>query len=137
MPLYLTKKEQKKIRTQKRRAKEIEKQEKIRVGLEPPPPPKVKLSSLMRILGSEAVQDPTKVEAHVREQIAARLKAHEMANAERKLTPEAKRIKKIKKLKEDTSLGVYISVYRIWDLSNPSKKFKVDVNAQQLYMTGK
>ena len=32
----------------------------------------VKISNLMRVLGSEAVQDPTKVEAHVRAQMAQR-----------------------------------------------------------------
>ena len=42
----------------------------------------------------------------------------------------------MKKLKEDTSLGVSIAVYSLLDLSNPSKKFKVDTNAQQLYLTG-
>lgn len=34
----------------------------------------VKISNLMRVLGSEAVQDPTKVEAHVRAQMAQRQK---------------------------------------------------------------
>lgn len=34
----------------------------------------VKISNLMRVLASEAVQDPTKVEAHVRAQMAARQK---------------------------------------------------------------
>lgn len=32
----------------------------------------VKISNLMRVLGSEAVQDPTKMEAHVRKQMAER-----------------------------------------------------------------
>ena len=32
----------------------------------------VRISNLMRVLGSEAVQDPTKVEAHVRAQMAER-----------------------------------------------------------------
>ena len=40
--IYLTKKERKKIRAQKRREQEKEKQEKIRLGLMPPPPPKGK-----------------------------------------------------------------------------------------------
>lgn len=136
VPIFLTKKERKKIRTQRRREQEKEKQEKIRLGLEPPPAPKVKISNLMRVLASEAVQDPTKVEAHVRAQMAARQKKHEQANAERKLSKEERTEKKIKKLKEDTSLGVSISVYSLLDLSNPSKKFKVDTNAQQLYLTG-
>jgi len=29
-----------------------------------------------------------------------------------------------------------VSVYRIRDFSNPSKKFKVEANANQLFMTG-
>ena len=32
----------------------------------------VRISNLMRVLGNEAVQDPTKVEAHVRSQMAER-----------------------------------------------------------------
>ncbi|KAB7508004.1 U4/U6 small nuclear ribonucleoprotein Prp3 [Armadillidium nasatum] len=60
----------------------------------------VRMANLMRVLGTEAVLDPTKMEKHVREQMAKRLKAHEDANAARKLTPEQKRDKKIKKLKE-------------------------------------
>ena len=35
----------------------------------------VRLANLMRVLGSEAVQDPTKVEAHVRAQMEKRLKS--------------------------------------------------------------
>jgi len=102
----------------------------------PPPEPKVRMANLMRVLGNEAVQDPTKVEAHVREQMAKRQRAHEEANAERKLTKEQRRDKKIAKLKEDTSLGVKVAVYRVRSLYNASKKFKVETNAKQLYMTG-
>jgi len=90
----------------------------------------------MRVLGTEAVQDPTKVEAHVRAQMAKRQKAHEEANAARKLTAEQRKVKKIKKLKEDISQGVHISVYRVRNLSNPAKKFKIEANAGQLYLTG-
>lgn len=70
----------------------------------------------MRVLGTEAVQDPTKMEAHVRAQMAKRQKAHEEANASRKLTAEQKREKNIRKIKEDTSLGVNVSVYRYKNL---------------------
>ncbi|CAH1986767.1 unnamed protein product [Acanthoscelides obtectus] len=137
MPVFLTKKERKKLRRQNRREMWKEEQEKIRLGLEPPPEPKLRISNLMRALGTEAVQDPTKIEAHVREQMAKRQKAHEDANAARKLTAEQKREKKIKKLKEDTSLGTNVSVYRIGDLHDlASKKFKVETNAKQLFMTG-
>ncbi|XP_055084187.1 U4/U6 small nuclear ribonucleoprotein Prp3 [Periophthalmus magnuspinnatus] len=134
--VYLTKKEQKKLRRQTRREGQKELQEKVRLGLMPPPEPKVRISNLMRVLGTEAVQDPTKVEAHVRAQMAKRQKAHEEANAARKLTAEQRKEKKVKKLKEDLTDGVHISVYRIRNLQNPAKKFKVEANANQLYLTG-
>ncbi|XP_065354641.1 U4/U6 small nuclear ribonucleoprotein Prp3-like [Calliphora vicina] len=91
----------------------------------------------MRVLGTEAVQDPTKIEDHVRGQMAKRQKAHEDANNDRKLTAEQKSEKKVRKIKEDTSCGVHVSVYRIRDLQdNASKKFKVETNAKHLHMTG-
>ncbi|KAK9513866.1 hypothetical protein VZT92_027368 [Zoarces viviparus] len=134
--VYLTKKEQKKLRRQTRREGQKEVQEKVRLGLMPPPEPKVRISNLMRVLGTEAVQDPTKVEAHVRAQMAKRQKVHEDANAARKLTSEQRKEKKVKKLKEDLGDGVHIAVYRIRNLHNPAKKFKVEANANQLYLTG-
>ncbi|KAM3872930.1 U4/U6 small nuclear ribonucleoprotein Prp3 [Diretmus argenteus] len=134
--VYLTKKEQKKLRRQTRREGQKELQEKVRLGLMPPPEPKVRISNLMRVLGTEAVQDPTKVEAHVRAQMAKRQKAHEEANAARKLTSEQRKEKKVKKLKEDLTHGIHIAVYRIRNLHNPAKKFKVEANANQLYLTG-
>ncbi|XP_077993546.1 U4/U6 small nuclear ribonucleoprotein Prp3-like [Glandiceps talaboti] len=136
LPIFLTKKERSKLRRQSRREGQKEMTEKIRLGLEAPPEPKVRLANLMRVLGSEAVQDPTKVEAHVRAQMAKRQKAHEEANAARKLTTEQRREKKQKKISEDTSLGVTVAVYRIRDLTSPSKKFKVEANTTQLNMTG-
>ena len=61
---------------------------------------------------------------------------HEKANAERKLTPEERKAKKLKKLKEDLSCGIHVTVYRVRDMSNPANKFKVDMNAQQYHLTG-
>lgn len=68
----------------------------------------------MRVLGSEAVQDPTKIEAHVREQMAKRKKAHEEANAARKLTHDQRRERHAAKLKEDTTGGVHVAIYRYY-----------------------
>ena len=64
--------EKKKLRKQRRREVELEKQEKIQLGLMEKPETKVKISNLMRVLKTEAVQDPTKMEAHVRAQMAER-----------------------------------------------------------------
>lgn len=137
MPVFLTKQERKKLRRQNRRETWKEEQEKIRLGLNPPPEPKLRIANLMRALGNEAVQDPTKIESHVREQMAKRQKAHQDANNARKLTADQKREKKIRKIKEDTSCGVSVSVYRIRELFKfQAKKYKVEMNAKQLQMTG-
>lgn len=136
LPVFLTKREQKKLRRQNRREMWKEKQEKIRLGLEPAPEPKMKMSNMMRVLGTQAVQDPTKIEAVVKQQMAKRQKAHEDANNARKLTVDQKKQKKVKKVKEETNTGVHVAVYRLLDLHNPAKKFKVEMNAKQLQMTG-
>lgn len=67
--------ERKKLRTQRRVEREKEKQELVRQGLLEPPPPKVKIGNLMRVLGEQAVADPTAIEAQVRGQMAERQQA--------------------------------------------------------------
>ncbi|XP_042433515.1 protein RDM16-like isoform X1 [Zingiber officinale] len=136
-PLKLTKKEQKKLRTQRRLAKERDRQEMVRQGLLEPPKPKVKMSNLMKVLGSEATQDPTKLEMEIRSAAAEREQAHVDRNIARKLTPAERREKKEKKLFEDpSSLETFVSVYKMKDLSHPQTRFKVDVNAQENRLTG-
>lgn len=132
----LTKKERKKMRRMNKMQALKDEQEKVRLGLQPPPEPKVKLSNLMRVLGTEAVKDPTKVEQHVRMQMEKRKRAHEQANAARKLTDEQRKEKRIKKLKEDTSEVVHVYIYKVKTLRDPAKKYKVEMNSKQLYMTG-
>jgi U4/U6 small nuclear ribonucleoprotein PRP3 len=137
-PLKLTKKEQKKLRTQRRLAKEKDRQEMIRQGLLEPPKPKVKMSNLMKVLGSEAVQDPTRLEMEVRTAAAEREQAHVDRNIARKLTPSERREKKERKLFDDptTTAETIVCVYKIRDLSHPQTRFKVDVNAQENRLTG-
>lgn len=136
-PLKLTKKEQKKLRTQRRLAREKERQEMIRQGLIEPPKPKVKMSNLMKVLGSEATQDPTKMEMEIRAAAAEREQAHVDRNMARKLTPAERREKKERKLFDDPStLETIVSVYKVNDLSYPQNRFKVDINAQENRLTG-
>lgn len=136
-PLKLTKKEQKKLRTQRRLAKEKDRQEMIRQGVIEPPKPKVKISNLMKVLGSEATQDPTRLEKEIRSAAAEREQAHIDRNIARKLTPAERREKKERKLFDDsTTLETLVSVYRINDLSHPKARFRVDVNAQENRLTG-
>ncbi|TKW32296.1 hypothetical protein SEVIR_2G159300v4 [Setaria viridis] len=137
-PLKLTKKEQKKLRTQRRLAKEKDRQEMIRQGLLEPPKPKVKMSNLMKVLGSEAVQDPTRLEMEIRTAAAEREQAHVDRNIARKLTPSERREKKERKLFDDptNTVDTIVCVYKIRDLSHPQTRFKVDVNAQENRLTG-
>ncbi|KAL9019371.1 MAG: hypothetical protein Q9185_003357 [Variospora sp. 1 TL-2023] len=135
-PMHLTSKEQAKIRRQRRMADLKEQQAKVRLGLEPPEPPKVKRSNLMRVLGEEAVKDPTAVEARVNREIAERADKHEQMNEERKLTKEAKHEKLKAQQEKDARLGIHCTVYRIDSLANPRHRFKVDKNAKDHNLTG-
>lgn len=136
-PLKLTKKERKKLRTQQRLAKEKDKQEMLRQGLIEPPKPKVKMSNLMKVLGSEATQDPTRLEKEIRSAAAEREQAHIDRNMARKLTPGERREKKDRKLFDDpNTLETIVSVYKINDLSHPQSRFKVDMFAREYRLTG-
>lgn len=135
-PMYLTPKEQAKIRRQRRMADLKEQQAKIRLGLEQAPPPKVKKSNLMRVLGEQAVKDPTAVEARVTREIAERREQHDLANAERKLTKEARHEKLETQKEKDAALGIFISVYRIDSLASGRNRFKISKNAEQNALTG-
>ncbi|KAH7921546.1 PRP3-domain-containing protein [Leucogyrophana mollusca] len=135
-PLLLTKKEQKKMRKQRRQAELQDKRDRIRMGLIPPDPPKVRLSNLMKVLTSDAVQDPTRVEARVRREVAMRKHGHEKMNAERKLTDEQRREKIEGKKVEEEKKGVWGAVFKVKTLIDPAHRFKVRKNAEQLNLTG-
>ncbi|WFC93591.1 U4/U5/U6 small nuclear ribonucleoprotein prp3 [Malassezia brasiliensis] len=134
--VMLTKQEMKKMRKQRRAAEQQDKRDRIKMGLLPPDPPKVKLSNLMRVLSSEAIADPTKVEARVRREVAARREQHERTNAERMLTDEQRQQRRMYKTKVEEDKGIWCQVYRIRYLVSPSHKFKVRKNAQQHHLGG-
>jgi U4/U6 small nuclear ribonucleoprotein PRP3 len=135
-PLMLTVKEQKKLRRQRRMAEMKEEQAKIRLGLVEPPPPKVKKSNMMRVLGEQAVKDPTAVEARVNREIAQRANDHEQANADRALTHEEKLAKLAKQQAGDEAKGVKVVVFRVDDLSSGKHRYQIDINAKQTQLTG-
>ncbi|MCJ1371869.1 hypothetical protein MMC20_003089 [Loxospora ochrophaea] len=135
-PMFLTSKEQAKLRRQRRMADLKEQQAKVRLGLEPAPPPKVKKSNLMRVLGEEAVKDPTAVEARVNREIAERAQKHVEMNEERKLTKEQAHEKLADKQEKDAAKGIYTSVYKIDSLANGRHRFKISKNAEQNALTG-
>ncbi|KAF2835734.1 PRP3-domain-containing protein [Patellaria atrata CBS 101060] len=135
-PLPLTAKEAKKVRRQRRMNDLKDQQFRVRLGLLPPDPPKLTKSNMFRVLGEEAVKNPTAVEAMVNKQVADRLERHETANEERKLTKEQRHEKLQMQQKKDADKGLVVSVYRIENLSNPQHRYKVDINAKQHNMTG-
>ena len=118
------------MRKQRRQAELQDKRDRIRMGLIPPDPPKghydtcsivspadaysfaVRLANLMKVLTSDAVQDPTRVEAKVRREVAMRRHNHEKMNAERKLTDEQRREKIENKKHEEEKRGLVGAVFK-------------------------
>lgn len=135
-PMMLTKIEQKKLRRQRRMADMKEEQAKIRLGLVEPPPPKVKKSNMMRVLGEQAVKDPTAVEARVNREIAQRQNDHEAANEDRKLTKEQRAEKLQQQQAADEAKGVKVCVFRVENLSSGKHRYQVDINAKQNNLMG-
>ncbi|KRX02842.1 hypothetical protein PPERSA_04045 [Pseudocohnilembus persalinus] len=136
IPYYLTREERKKIRRQKRLAKELHKQDQIKLGLLDPPKPKAKLANMINIYGQEAFLDPSRIEKEVKEQVQERLEKHIQMNEERKLTAEQKKQKFLKKLKKDSSKETRAAVFRVENLSDGQHRFKIDANAVQMQLNG-
>eukprot|EP00347_Sterkiella_histriomuscorum_P009929 403339332 len=125
IPVHLTDKEKKRLKKLKRAEKEKDKQEKVKLGLMPAPLPKIKLSNYMKVLGKEAIADPSRVEQQVKRLVDARLEQHLKKNEDNKLTRDQKEAKMKRKHERD-----------ITDQLNPLLKFKVDMNAQQFHLGG-
>ncbi|RPB24915.1 PRP3-domain-containing protein [Terfezia boudieri ATCC MYA-4762] len=135
-PLPLTAKEQAKKRRQKRMEDLKEKQAKQRLGLEPAPPPKMTRANMMRVMGEEAVKNPTAVEARVDREIADRFSNHLQMNEERKLTKEQKEEKLMQNREKDLAKGIHCVVFRIENLCNGRHMFKINKFAEQYSING-
>merc|ERR1712066_1029561 len=122
--MHLTPKERKKLRRLKRQ----ERTQEIR--------DKVKMSNLMRVLGDEAIADPSTVERKVRQQVEQRRKEHEQRNEARKLPVEERKAKKRQKWMAEQEPVTGVLVFKIKDLANKRHLFKIDMNAQQFHLTG-
>jgi len=70
----------------------------------------------MRVLCSDAVQDPTKIEEYVRNQMAQRIKTHEATNAARKLSAEQKREKKKLNEQQKRQLMEYMQLFIVLNI---------------------
>jgi len=110
--LMLTKKEQKKMRRQRRQAELEDKRDRQKMGLIPPDPPKVRLANMMKVLTSDAVQDPTKVEVKIRKEVAMRAIRHEKDNQNRKLTAEERKEKEYASMQARERKGIYGAAFK-------------------------
>jgi len=135
-PMYLTTKEQQKLRRMRRAADLKEHQAKIRLGLEPPPPPKVKRGNMMRVMGEQAIADPTAVEQLVEAQIKQRMDDHTTSNQERKLTKEQQHAKLAQNQAKDAQKGLYMCVFKINTLAYGKHRYQIDQNAKEYSLTG-
>ena len=134
----LTPAERMKLRKLKRREKVREMQDKVKMGLLKPPPPKIKMKNLMLVLGKEAVAGPSSIENAVKAQVEERLRGHQQRNEERKLTPDLRRLKNISKWTKgvDYTNKLEISVFLIFKRIHSKNKFKITKNAEQLHLGG-
>lgn len=100
------------------------------------------MSNFMKVLGPIALEEPTRAEALVRRQIRERTAKHEQANAERALTDEQRRIKKIEYWRQlgggTLSAGsplVHIAAFQTPPLGS-KERFKLIANGGQMQLHG-
>ncbi|KAJ1447409.1 hypothetical protein M885DRAFT_491124 [Pelagophyceae sp. CCMP2097] len=96
----------------------------------------------MKVLAEQAVADPSRMEKKVMEQVNQRLSAHEMRNLARRLTPQEKK----EKARRKTALACWnvkgsvvrqtASRFYVASLESSQHRYKIDVNAKQLALTG-
>ena len=134
----LTPAERERLRKLRRKEKVTDMQDKIKMGLLKPPPPKIKMKTLAIALGGEAAQGPSAVEQAVKAQAADRLREHERHNAEHKLTPEQRRLKNAAKWTrpQEKADVASIAAYAIQCKVDNKAKFKICKNAEQLHLGG-
>ncbi|KAJ2551891.1 U4/U5/U6 small nuclear ribonucleoprotein prp3 [Coemansia sp. RSA 1933] len=135
--LILTRKERKKIRRQRRTEQQREHREKVILGLVPPEQPKLRMSNFMKVMATQSVPDPTKLEAEVRKQMSERLEKHVAQNQARKLTKEQRTEKAASKAQDvEARDGLVCAVFKVSKLSHPQHRYKVSVNATQMNLSG-
>lgn len=134
--LHLTKKELKRQRKLRRQEKQRELQDLQAAGLIPAPEPRLTLRNFIQVLGDQAFLDPSQIEQKVQEQVQARHRAHLERNESAKLTKKQRAAKRTHKYEEDTTTSVATAIFFVKDMSHPYHRTKIDLNAQQLNLSG-
>ena len=73
----------------------------------------LRVNNLMRVLGTEATQDPTAMEKFVRAEMEARRSAHDQRNQDRKLTPEERRAKEQAKMQKEADENPVVTIFKV------------------------
>ena len=134
IPMYLTKPEIKRIRRLRRLEDQRERRDQVLLG-EITEEPKLTLTNFTKVLSPEILQDPTKAEQMVRDQIEDRQEKHLLHNKSQKLTKEQRSEKFDQKWQKDRKKGLQRVVYKL-NKMNFKIKNKIDWNANQMHMTG-
>ena len=140
--LHLTKKERKRARKRRREQKQRELQDLQAAGLVEPPEPRLTLQNFIRVMGDQAYVDPSQMERKVMEQVQKRQRAHLERNAAKKLTKEQKAAKLRGKVEKDATPSanatgaIHVALFYVKNASHPYHRTKLDLNAQQLSITG-
>ena len=132
----LTDKEKKRLKRMKKLEKQKEINEKIKIKLIEPPPPRVNLKNFMVIMKNQAITDPTRAEEEAKKIMEQRKQQHLKHNEDRKISKEKRSDKEKKKVHKSINEECGVMLFRIDHLRSPQLKFKIDKNAQQLYITG-
>lgn len=134
--VYLTKKEQQKIRRNRRKLQREEIETKVKLGLEPKPQTKVKLSNMMNVYeNNQNISDPTKWEHSVIEQVELRRSKHFEENAKRHQEAVLKR-KENSSHDVNTPLETICKVFWFKSIQNPKIRYKLNMNSRQLALKG-
>jgi len=134
--MHLTPKERKKLRRLKRQKSLNELREKIKLGLVEPPPEKVKLSTVMKVMAKEIALDPSKTEQDIMEKYNQRIQQHFQRNEEKKLTKAQRQERSLRKLRRDSARETRTAVFKMESITNGKTKFKLQKNAEQLALVG-
>lgn len=135
--VYLTKKEQKKVRRNRRKVEREAKETKIKLGLEPKPEPKVKLANMMSVYENDQnITDPTQWERTVIEQVEKRAEVHFETNMRRHEEAVQKRKEKLQNITIDPQLDNHCKIFRFGSLANPKIRYKLNTNSRQLSLRG-
>ena len=140
MRLYLTSRERKQLRRNKRRIEQEEREKKIKLGLLPKPTNKIKLSTIMNQQG-QGIDLPTGWEKEVKNAMFERKREHDIMNQRRHEMAVKQRQENKTVLVNRPSGGsgggvVWVRVYRFKQLINPSIRYKLSMNSKQLGIRG-